>query len=116
MANTTGFFKNQQGISIEKDPTANVAYTLDWSQYLPTNTIISSTTITIETITGDSSPLQHPTNAATDVTIISDTKVRIRVEGGSDSNVYDIACQITTDGGDVDTRHFKVVVKERNLI
>ena len=116
MANITGFEKNRDGIFIEKDPTANVAYTLDWSQYLPTNTIISSTTITIETITGDSSPLQHPTNAATDVTIISDTKVRIRVEGGSDGNVYDIACQITTDGGDVDTRHFKVVVKERNLI
>lgn len=116
MANITGFEKNRDGIFIEKDPTANVAYTLDWSQYLPTNTIISSTTITIETITGDSSPLQHPTDAATDVTIISDTKVRIRVEGGSDGNVYDIACQITTDGGDVDTRHFKVVVKERNLI
>jgi len=116
MADTTGFFKNQQGITIEKDPTANVAYTLDWSQYLPTNTIISSTSITIETISGDSSPLQHPTDAATDVSIITNNKVRIRVEGGTDGNVYDIACQITTDGGDIDTRHFKVVVKERNLI
>lgn len=116
MANITGFEKNRDGIFIEKDPTANVAYTLDWSEYLPTNTIISSTSITIETISGDSSPLQHPTDAATDVSIITNNKVRIRVEGGTDGNVYDIACQITTDGGDIDTRHFKVVVKERNLI
>ena len=116
MANTTGFFKNRDGIGIEKDPTANVAYTLDWSQYLPTGQIISSVAVTIETISGDAAPLQHPTNAATDVVIINNNKVRIRVEGGTDGNVYDIACQITTDGGDIDTRHFKVIVKERNLI
>jgi len=116
MANITGFNKDSQGIFIAKDPQANVAYTLDWTEYLPTGNIISSATVTIETITGDSAPLQHPTDAGTDVTIISDTKVGIRVEGGKAGNVYQIACTIVTDGGDTDTRRFRVVVKENTLI
>jgi hypothetical protein len=114
MANITGFNKDAKGIFIVKDPTANVRYTLDWSQYLPTGNVISSATVTIETIGGDTAPLAHPTDAATDVTT-TDTTVSIRLEAGSAGNVYQVACTIVTDGGDTDTRRFRVVVKENNL-
>lgn len=115
MANITGFNKDSKGIFIVKDPTANVAYTLDWSDYLPTGVIISSASVTIETISGDASPLAHPTDAATDVSIITNNKVRIRVENGSANNVYQIACTVVLDSGDTDTRRFRVVVKENSL-
>ena len=115
MANITGFNKDSKGIFIVKDPTANVAYTLDWSEYLPTGNIISSATVTIETITGDLTPLAFPTNEATDVNIVANNKVSIRLQAGSTGNVYQIATTIVTDGGDTDTRRFRVVVKENTL-
>ena len=114
MANITGFNKDSKGIYILKDPTANVGYTLDWSQYLPTGVVISSASVTIETITGDLTPLAFPTNEATDVTK-SDTSVTIRLSAGSTGNVYQIATTVTTDSGDIDTRRFRVVVKENTL-
>ena len=115
MANITGFNKDSKGIFITKDPTANVAYTLDWSEYLPTGNIISSASVTIGTVSGDTAPLAHPTDASSDVTIITNNKVRIRLNAGSSGNVYPIACTVVTDGGDTDTRRFRVVVKENNL-
>lgn len=115
MANITGFNKDSKGIFIVKDPTANVAYTLDWSEYLPTGNIISSASVTIQTISGDSTPLAHPTDAATDVTIVANNKVSIRLQAGTAGNVYQIATTIVTDGGDTDTRRFRVVVKENTL-
>ena len=116
MANITGFNKDSKGIFIVKDPTANVAYTLDWTEYLPTGQTISSATVTIGTVSGDLAPLALPTDASTDVTIVSNTKVKIRLNAGSSGNVYPIACTVVTDGGDTDTRRFRVVVKENNLI
>ena len=115
MANITGFNKDSKGIFIVKDPTANVAYTLDWSEYLPTGDIISSVSVTIETISGDLTPLAFPTDEATDVNIVSDNKIKIRLSAGSTGNVYQIATTIVTDGSDVDTRRFRVVVKENTL-
>ena len=114
MANITGFNKDSKGIFIIKDPTANVGYTLDWSQYLPSGTVISSTSVTIETITGDLTPLAFPTDEATDVTT-TNTSVTIRLSAGSTGNVYQIATTVTTDAGDTDTRRFRVVVKENIL-
>lgn len=116
MANITGFNKDSKGIFIVKDPTANVTYTLDWSEYLQSGAIISSASVTIQTISGDTSPLALPTDAATDVTIITNNKVKIRLNAGSVGNVYQVACTIVTDGADTDTRRFRVVVKENNLI
>lgn len=116
MANITGFNKDAKGIFIVKDPTANVQYTLDWTNYLQTGAVISSTSVTIQTISGDTAPLALPTDASTDVSIVSSKKVKIRLNAGSTGNVYQVACTIVTDGGDTDTRRFRVVVKENNLI
>ena len=74
MSEITGFNKDAQGIFIVKDPTANVAYTLDWSEYLTSGVSINSATVTIQTHTGDSSALAHPTGAGTDVTISAGQK------------------------------------------
>jgi hypothetical protein len=116
MSEITGFNKDSQGIFIVKDPTANVAYTLDWTNYLETGVIITSASVTIQTLAGDTSPLAHPTSPATDITITDGNKVSMRLHNGESGKVYNIACTIVNDAGDTDTRHFRVVVKDAVLV
>ena len=71
MANLTGFKRDNQGAFIEKHPNANLQYGLDFTDYLSSGDAISSATVAIETITGDSAPLALPTDASTDVVIAS---------------------------------------------
>ena len=115
MANITGFQTDSQGIYIVKDPTANVVYTVDWSEYLATGDTVASATVTIQDVDGDITALQHPTNAATDVVILDNNKVAFRLSGGSTGFVYNIACTVVTGDGDTDTRHFRVIVKDNKL-
>jgi len=110
----TGFKRDNQGIYINKDPDANIEYALDFVDYLNTGDSLSTATVTLGTITGDSAPLAFPTNAATD-TNISGTKVIFRVEAGTAGNIYPVQVQITTADGDTDSRHFRIVVKDKGL-
>ena len=114
MANLTGFQRDNAGLYIVKDPQANVQYGLDWSDWLQTGHTISSAVVTIQTITGDASPLALPTNAATDV-VVTTPVVNIRLHNGTAGNIYNIRCKITTSYGDVDARHFRIVVKDKVL-
>lgn len=114
MSNLTGFQRDNAGLYIVKDPQANVQYGLDFTDYLQTGHTISSAVVTIQTITGDASPLAHPTNAATDVVVTSPI-VNIRLRNGTDGNIYNIRCKIVTSGGDTDARHFRIVVKDKVL-
>jgi len=110
----TGFQKDQQGIFIVKDPDANIEYSLDFVDYLNTGDSLSTATVTIGTISGDAAPLAFPTGAGTDVNI-SGTKAILRVSAGTAGNIYPIQVQITTANGDTDSRHFRIVVKDKGL-
>ena len=114
MANLTGFQRDNAGLYIVKDPQANVPYGLNWSDWLQTGHTISSAVVTIQAISGDASPLAHPTNAATDVTIAS-AVVSIRLRGGTLGNVYNVDVTIVTSNGDTDVRRFRVVITNKNL-
>jgi len=57
MSTTTGFYKDNTGYVIDKDPDAVLSYQLDWSEYLQSGVEISTSSWTIETISGDSDPL-----------------------------------------------------------
>jgi hypothetical protein len=114
MANLTGYLKDNQGVFIRKDPSANIVYALDWADYLKSGDTLSTTTVTISTITGDTTPLRFPTNSATDVSI-SGTKTQFRLSAGTAGNVYTIKVRITTTDGDTDLRQFRVVVNNKEL-
>lgn len=115
MSNLTGFKRDNNGLYVEKDKDANVQYGLDFTDYLNSGDSVSSATVTISTISGDATPLAFPTNAATDVLITGGVLVNIRLEGGSNGNIYTIKCVITTSQGDTDARSFRIVVKEKVL-
>ena len=114
MANLTGFKKDQDGLYIDKSPSSNIQYGLDFTDYLNTGDSLSSVTVTIGTITGDAAPLAFPTNAGTDVSI-SGTKAILRVSAGTAGNIYPIEVKIVTADGDTDSRHFRLIVKNKEL-
>jgi|TARA_B100000424_G_scaffold240961_1_gene208769 hypothetical protein len=115
MANLTGFRTDVDGLFAVKDPSANIQFGLDFTDYLQTNDYITSASVTISTITGDSSPLALPTDAATDVSISNQKVVNVRLNGGSVQNVYTIKVTIVTNAGDTDARSFRIKVAEKKL-
>lgn len=114
MANLTGFKRDNSGAFITKHPSANLQYGVDFTDYLNSGDGIATATATIETISGDSSPLAFPTDASTDTTVTG-AVVSIRLNGGTTGNVYNVDCQITTNNGDTDSRRFRIVVGEKHL-
>lgn len=116
MADITGFQRDRDGIFIVKDPSANIRFQLDWTDYLATNSdTIDSAAVTIETHTGDVAPLALPTNAGTDVSVSGGKKVVIRLNAGDSGQTYNIKVAVTLASNDIDVRHFRVLVKEDKL-
>lgn len=114
MANLTGFKNDNKGAFIEKHPDANLQYGVNFTDYMATSDNISSATVSVETISGDSSPLGFPTDQATDVTV-SGNQVNIRLSGGTSGNVYNVDTTIVTQNGDTDVRRFRIVVGPKHL-
>ena len=115
MANLTGYKRDNVSLYITKDPDSNVQYGLDFTDYLNTGDSISSASVTISTVSGDSAPLAFPTNEATDVLITGGVLVNIRLEGGTAGNIYTIKATIVTSQGDTDARSFRIKVEEKLL-
>lgn len=114
MANLTGALKDNKGLYFVKHKDANIQYGLDFTDYLNSGDNVSTATVTIESITDDSSPLAFPTDAATDVNITSNV-VNIRLSGGTEGNVYDIDVKIVTEDGDTDSRRFRIAIGDKHL-
>jgi len=114
MANLTGFLRDNKGAYIIKDPDANLVYGVDFTDYLNAGDNLTTATVTIETISGDTSPLAHPTGAGTDVSVTS-SQVNIRLHNGSVDNEYNIDCKVTTANGDTDSRRFRIIVKRKHI-
>ena len=87
-------------------------YGLDWSDWLPAGDSLSSCTVTIETITDDAAPLALPTDAGTDVSITG-AITNIRLNAGTDGNIYNIRAKVVTAQGNTDARHFRIVVEDK---
>jgi len=115
MANLTGARKDNAGLYFVKDPDSNIQYGLDFTDYLASGDSISSASVSISTISGDSSPLALPTDANTDVIISSGKVVSVRVHNGTAQNTYTVKVTIVTTQGDTDARSFRIIVAEKTL-
>jgi len=119
MSDLTGYKKDFLGIYIIKDPDANIEYALDFTNYLNTgDTILDDSTgaptVTLGTISGDASPLAFPTSHTVDVSATT-TQVTFRVNAGTAGNVYPVEVKIVTSAGDTDSRHFRIICKDKGL-
>jgi len=109
MATLTGFLYDNEGLWITKDPEAILTYSLDWSDWLNNGETISSSTFTVENISGDSDPLSKVSQSS------SDTVATVKVSGGTSGNIYKVYDQITTSGGLTERRYFRIKVETRSL-
>ena len=108
MGNTTGFRSDRDGIFIEKSDSGVLAYTLDYTDWLSTDTI-STSSFAVSTISGDSTPL------AVDSTSKTTVKATVVLSAGTVGEIYTVTNTITTAGGYTEKRHFRVVVKNRSI-
>lgn len=109
MATLTGFLKDNEGLYITKDEDAVLTYSLDWSDWLPANTVITSNSFSVETITGDTDALVKVSQSNTD------TVATIKVSGGTSGKIYKVYNTITITGSLIERRYFRVKVTARSL-
>lgn len=109
MATLTGFLQDNDGAYIDKDPSAVLTYTLDWSEWLISGQTISTSTWTISTISGDAAPVVSVSTTNTGTT------ATIKLSGGSAGKIYTISNTIVTSGSLTDRRHFRIKVKNRSV-
>lgn len=100
--------KDVQGIYILKDPDAQLTYTFDWVEWLPTGDTISTVTYTLQVRANDPAPLVRESQGVTG------TKTFVELSGGQVGKVYTITAEVTTADGSIDRRNFRVKVENRS--
>lgn len=97
----SGFKKDGRGYWIEKDPSAILDYSLDWSAWLqPEETIVVSSWNVPVGMTAQSE--------------VNDTTVStVWLAGGTTDKEYVVTNRIVTSGGRQDERSFRIVVRNR---
>ena len=109
MATLTGYYADNEGQLIDKDPEAVLSYQITWTQWLSSGDTINSSNWTVETISGDTDNITITGNTNTDdVTTVTLT-------GGTSGNIYKVYNTITTVNSLTDRRYFRVKVKDRTL-
>jgi len=109
MATLTGFLKDNEGVFINKDEDAVLTYSLDWSDWLPTGTVITSNSFTVETLAGDTDALVKSSQSN------SNTVTTIKISGGTAGKIYKVFNTIIITGSLTERRFFRVKVLARSL-
>jgi len=109
MATLSGFYKDNDGAVINKDSESQLSYQLIWTNWLPSGDQISSSSWSVETISGDTDPLAITGNSNTT------TATTVTVNGGTTGNIYKVFNTIVTDQSNTDRRYFRIKVQERTL-
>ena len=108
----SGFKKDVQGTYIVKDPGSVIVYTIDWSEWLPTNSNISTSSWTISTVTGDGA---NALAKVSDGITFANKHTYIEVQKGTDGNTYIAKNTVVTSDGTTDVRRFRIRVQDRYL-
>lgn len=87
-------------ITYIKDPNAVLDYTLDWSQWLVDDTLLTSTWVIPDGLTS-------PSNSNTP------TQSTVWLSGGTAGVEYKVTNRVTTAAGRTDDRSIRVLVMER---
>jgi hypothetical protein len=101
---STEFRYDALGPWIEKDPNAALDYGVNWG--VPFNSWLGEETIASVAWTVAAGLTQ---GAASN----SDTVAKVRLSGGTAGETYAVTCRVTTSGGQIDERTFRIVVRER---
>jgi hypothetical protein len=113
MSTTTGFKQDNLGSYIIKDPRAELNYTIDWTDWLGSDTITASTwsITTYSTSTVNTSALTQ-VNASI---AVGSKKTTITVNSGTVGNIYNVRNTIDTANDLTESRAFRIKVDNRLL-
>jgi|SRR5210317_288236 len=106
--NRTGFLQTADHLVITKDTEAQLTYTFDWSEWLPTGDGLATVEYQAAARRNDPTPLTIVTSG------ISGDNTYVEVSGGASNKVYIVTAKITTDDGIVDRRNFRINVEDRS--
>lgn len=104
----TGFYQTIQGLTIQKDTEAQLFYTFEWSEWLPTGDSLATVNYTIQARANDPDPLERESQG------INGTKTFVELSNGQEGKTYIVTCAITTAQGLIDRRNFRVKVLARS--
>jgi hypothetical protein len=104
----SGFEQSIQGLTTRKDTNAQLIYTFDWSDWLPTGDTITASNYVITARANDPDPLAIHTQGSTSTTTY------VELKEGQEGKVYSVSVQITTANGLIDRRTFRVKVERRS--
>ena len=104
----SGYQQTTQGLQIEKDTEAQLVYTFEWSDYLPTGDSLSAVSYTITARANDPDPLAIVSQG------VQGTKTYVELSNGQEGKSYVVTAQITTTDGIIDRRFFRVKVLARS--
>jgi hypothetical protein len=111
MSTITGYKQDSQGTYIEKDPTARLIYSMDWSEWLPQGAVITAASYSIAARVNDANPPVKHQDGITN----SGTVTFVEISQGTVGKIYTVTAQITTDSGLVDRRNFRIKIENRSL-
>ena len=104
---TTGFRYVNNVLTIEKDPQAQLLYSLDWIEWL-NGEQLDTVEFSIQARINDPNPLIMLSSG------ISGTKTYIELANGQLNKGYLVNAKITTLTGLIDKRNFKVIIDNRS--
>jgi len=104
----SGFEQTLQGLTIQKDTEAQLIYTFEWADWLPTGDSIATSTYTITARANDPDPLAIHTQGK------SGTQTYVELKEGQEGKIYTVTCAIVTTNGLKDRRNFRVKVQARS--
>jgi hypothetical protein len=107
---TTGFQVINELLTIDKDPAAVLTYTFDWSKWLTSGDTINNAVYELQVRANDPQPIVNVLSGIT----AAGLKTYIKLSGGQKERTYIVTVTVTTAGGLIDRRNFRVRVKNRS--
>jgi hypothetical protein len=101
--NRSGFQATNTGLTIDKDPEAQLTYTLDWSSWLEGSDTVTSATWSAAARRNDPTPIVVESSGIQD-----ENKTYVELSGGQADKTYVITVEIGTSDGLTDRRNFRV--------
>ena len=105
----TGYYQDNQGSWISKDPSAKLTYSMEWADWLLGTDTIQTVSYSLQVRANDPAPLVKSTEG-----INSGHITYVELTGGQVGKVYTITAAITTVDGLEDRRSFRVKVENRS--
>lgn len=102
--NRGGFVATNTGLQIDKDPNAQLTYTLDWSNWLAQGDTIAAASWSAAARRNDPTPVVIESSGIA----VNDTQTYVELSGGQADKTYIITVEITTSDGLIDRRNFRV--------